>query len=79
MNEMSILTPYSRVPNTPLRNYYDYKFYEHMSFRSLIGTNCLNPMRYHGVSIENIYCYHPPSIMTQSVRIYHHIRITSIG
>ena len=36
-----------------------HKVHDHMSFGSSKGTHCLNPMRYHGVSIENTYCYHP--------------------
>ena len=50
-----------------------------MSFRSPKGTHCLNPMRYHGAAVENI-CYHqPPSIVTQSIGIYDHFRVSRIG
>ena len=36
-------------------------------------------MRYHGASIKNTYCHRPPSIMTQSIRIYDHFRVSPIG
>ena len=36
-------------------------------------------MRYQGASIENIYCPQPPSILTQSIRIYDHIKVSPIG
>ena len=37
-----------------LRNYYDYSLHEHISLGSITTTHCLNHMRYHGVSIENM-------------------------
>ena len=50
-----------------------------MSFGSPKGTLSLNPMRYHGVSIENT-CYHqPPLIVTQSIGIYDHFRVSPKG
>ena len=60
-------------------NYYDYRFYDHMSFGSPKGTHYLNPTKYHDVSIENTYCYQPPSIVTQSRGIYDHFRVSPIS
>ena len=50
-----------------LRKYYDHSFHEHTSLRSPVGTHCLNPKRYHSVSIENTYCYLLPLTVTQSI------------
>ena len=61
-----------------LKNYYDHSFREHNSLGSPKGTLCLNPMKYHGVSIENTYCYWLPSIVTQSI-IYNQLTISPIG
>ena len=47
-----------------LRNYYDHSFHEHTSLESPNGTHCLNPKRYHGVSIENTYYYRLPSTIS---------------
>ena len=41
-----------------------------MSFGSPKETHCLNLMKYHGASIEYIYCHQPPSTLTQSIGIY---------
>ena len=41
-----------------LRNYYDHKFYDHMSLGSLKKTRCLNPMIYHNVLYRE--CLLPP-------------------
>ena len=49
-----------------LRNYYGHSFHEHTSLKSPKGTHYLNPMRYHGASIDNTYCYQLSSIVTQS-------------
>ena len=35
-------------------------------------------MKYHGAFIENTYCHQPPSIVTQSIGIYDHFRISPI-
>ena len=51
-----------------LRNYYGHSFHVHTSLESPKRTHCLNPNRYHGAFIENIYCYRLPSIVTQSIR-----------
>ena len=40
-----------------LRNYYNHNLHKHTFLWSLKGTFYLNFMRYHGVSIENTYCY----------------------
>ena len=40
-----------------------------MSFGLPKGTHCLNPIRYHGASIENTCCHQPLSTMTQSIGI----------
>ena len=50
-----------------LRNYYDHSFHEHTSLGSPKGTHCLNFKIYHGVSIENTYCYQLPSTVTQFI------------
>ena len=50
-----------------LRNYYDYSFHEHTSLGSSKGAHYLNPKRYYGAFIENTYCYHLPSTITQSI------------
>ena len=50
-----------------------------MSFGSPKGTHYLNPMRYHGASIENTYFHQPPLIVTQSIRIYDHFRVLPIS
>ena len=50
-----------------------------MSFGSPKETHCLNPLIYHGVTIVNTYCHQPPSIVTQSIRIYDHFRVSLIG
>ena len=50
-----------------LRNYYDHSFHEHTSLGSPKGAQCLNPKRYYGAFIENTYCYHLPSTVTQSI------------
>ena len=48
-------------------------------FLSPKGTHCLNHMRYHVAFIENT-CYHyPPSIVTQSIEIYDHFKVSHIG
>ena len=47
-----------------LKNYYGHSFHEHTSLRSPKGTHYLNPKRYHGAFIENIYCYRLSLIMT---------------
>ena len=49
-----------------LRNYYSHSFHERTSLGSPKMTHC--PMRYHGASIENTYCYWLPSTVTQSIR-----------
>ena len=67
------------IYQTPLRNYYDHKFHNHMSFGSSKGTHCLNPMRYHGAYIENTCCHQPPSIVTQSIWIYDYFRVSPMG
>ena len=36
-------------------------------------------MKYHGASIENINCYWIPSIVTQSIVIYGHFKISPVG
>ena len=50
-----------------------------MSFVSPKGTHRLNLMRYHGASIENTYYHQPSSIVTQSIGIYDHFKVSSIG
>ena len=50
-----------------------------MSFGSPKRTHCLNPMRYHGASIENTCCHQPSLTMTQSIGIYDHFRVSPIG
>ena len=50
-----------------------------MSFRSPKGTHCLNLIRYHVAYIKNTYCHQPPSIVTQSIRIYDHFRVSPIS
>ena len=50
-----------------------------MSFGSPKRTHCLNPMRYHSVSIENICCHQPPSTVAQSIRINDYFRVSPIG
>ena len=36
-------------------------------------------MRYHGASFRNTFCHQPPSIVTQSVRIYDQLSVSPIG
>ena len=60
-------------------NYYTHKFHNYMSFGSPNGTHCLKPMIYHGVSIENTCSHQPLSIVTQSIGIYDHFRVSLIG
>ena len=55
------------------------QIYDHMSFGSPKRTCGPNPMRYHGASIKNSYCHQPPSIVTQSIRIYDHFKVSPIG
>ena len=55
-----------------------HKFHDHKLFGSPKGTHYLNPMRYHGVFIENTYCHQLPSIVTQSIKIYDHFKISPI-
>ena len=50
--------------STKLRDYYGYKFHDHVSLGSLKETHCLNPLRYHGASIKNTYCHQPSSTVT---------------
>ena len=50
-----------------------------MSFGSPKGTHCLNPMRYHGASIENTCFHQPPSTMTEFIGVYDHFRVLPIG
>ena len=50
-----------------------------MSFGSPKGTHCLNLMKYHSAYIENTCCHQPPSIVTQSIRIYDHFRVSPQG
>ena len=50
-----------------LRNNYDHSFHKHTSLGSPKGTLCLNLMRYHSASIENIYCCRLPLTMTQFI------------
>ena len=54
-------------------------FLDHMSVESPKETHCLNPMNYHGASIENTYCHQLPSMMTQFIGIYDHLRVLPIG
>ena len=56
-----------------------YRFHDHIFLRSPKGTHYLNPMRYHGASIENTCCYQHSSIVTQSIGIYDHFRVSPIG
>ena len=49
-------------------NYYDYSLYEHVFLGSLKETLCLSLMKYHGVSIKNIYSYQFSSRVTKSIR-----------
>ena len=58
---------------------YDHSLLDHMSFGSPKGIHYLNPMRYHGTSIEITYCHQPLSIMTQSIGIYNYFRISPIS
>ena len=67
------------MSNFHKRKCYDYSLLDHTSFRSPQGKHCLNPMRYHGASSENTYCYQPLPIVTQSIGIYDHLRISPIG
>ena len=39
----------------------------------------LNPMIYHGASIENTYFYQPPSTVNQPIGIYDHFRVSLIS
>ena len=41
--------------------------------------HCLNPMRYHDVSIENTRYPQPSTTMTQSIRIYDNFKVLPIG
>ena len=50
-----------------------------MSFRSLKSIYYLNFIRYHGVSIENTYYHQSPSIVTQSIGVYNHFRVSPIN
>ena len=50
-----------------------------MSFGSPKGIYYLNPMRYQGTSIENMYFDWPLSIVNQSIGIYDHIKVSLIG
>ena len=50
-----------------------------MSFGSHKGIHCFNLMRYHDVFIENTYYHQPPSIVTKSIGIYDHFRVSPIG
>ena len=45
----------------------DHSFPRHTSLESPNETLYLNSMRYHGASIENIYYYRLPSIVTQFI------------
>ena len=38
--------------------------------------HCLNLMRYHGVFIKNTFCHLSSSIMTQSMDIYGHFKVS---
>ena len=49
------------------------RFHDHIFLRSPKGPHCLNPMKYHGSSIENTCCYQPSSI------VYDHFRVSPIG
>ena len=50
-----------------------------MSFGSLKSTHCFNHMRYHDTSIKNTCCHQPSSTMTQSIRIYDHLKVLPIS
>ena len=50
-----------------------------MLFGSPKGIHYLNPIRYHGAFIENTCCHQPPSIVTQSIRLYDHFKGLPIG
>ena len=60
-------------------NYCDHIFHDYMSFGSPKWTHYLNPMRYHGASIDNIHCNQLPSIVIQFIGIYDHFRFLPIG
>ena len=50
-----------------------------MSFKLPKGTHHLNLMRYHSAFIENTYYHKPSSIVTQSVRMCDHIKVSPIS
>ena len=52
--------------------------HDHMSFGSPKGAHYLNPMRYHDAYIKNTHCHQHPSIVTQSLGIYDHFKVSLI-
>ena len=50
----------------------------HVLWISPNETHYLNHMKYHDVSIENTCCRQPPSIVTKSLRIYDHFKVSPI-
>ena len=61
-----------------LRNYYDYRFPDHISLGPPKETHCLKPMRYLVAYLVYTY-YHQLATYNRFIGIYDHLRVSPLG